>query len=33
MSIVAVKIKDRVLFPSMIEDARMFLNAVKKSNS
>lgn len=33
LSLVAAKLKDRVLFPGMIEDARKFLHGVKKANS
>lgn len=33
LSLVAAKLKDRVLFPSMVENARKFLQTVKKANA
>lgn len=33
LSLVASKLKDRVLFPKKVEDAKKFLQNVKKANS
>lgn len=33
LSLVASKLKDRVLFPKKVEDARKFLQNFKKANS